>query len=577
MRMTWQHARAFAVALVAGALYGTGCGTTGQSRTRVPATGPMPQQSPPLTLDSNQLRRSEAAAHFAVGVSAEIRWDFDAALPQYLRSLELDPRNGQLAARVGQIYLNRHNSTNAIAMLEASTRTNPSVPDTWFLLGYAYRTTDQVPKAVAAFRQALKLDPTHLPTIRVLLDTYLQQDSSSDVTPLVDQLTNQISRDPAYWTGLGDVFVAAIRAKPSVTSQIDRTRIRQCYERALALAPRDLDILARAADAYTDSGEYKLAADAFAKLLEGRPDNQQLLDRLWRMYVRSDQKDKAMATLEELIKRDPLRFEVYNALGDLYEDVDRTDRAIANYQQSLVLNPNQLELYVRIALAQMRLKKYPDAVLTLTTAKEKFPTKYQVPYLVGLLESEQKNYTNALAAFADADTLAKEDTEEVKPSSAFYFSYGSTCERNGDPEKAATLFRKAIDLDPNNHNACNYLGYMWADKGVHLEESLELIQKALKFDPDNGAYLDSLGWVLFKLGQYEEALPHLRRAIELIKKDDTQEDATVLDHLAEVLLKLGKHDEAVDTLRRAVKADPDNKDLAEKLHTFSANHTASPK
>jgi tetratricopeptide (TPR) repeat protein len=329
------------------------------------------------------------------------------------------------------------------------------------------------------------------------------------------------------------------------------------------------------AEAYTESGDFKRAAEIYTKLLKARPDNQQVLDRLWRMYVRSDQKDKAIATLEELAKLDRLRFEIYNTLGELYEETDKTEAAIANYQQSLVLNPNQLDKYMRIALAQMKTKTFDDASMTLLTAKEKFPTKYQIPYLVGLLQTDQKNYTNALASFADAEALAKVDPEEIKPGSAFYFAYGSACERAGDPEKAATLFRKAIDLDPNNHNAYNYLGYMWADKGVHLEESLELIQRALKLDPDNGAYLDSLGWVLFRLGRYEEALPHLRRAVENLQKEERQEDATVLDHLAEVLIKLGKRDEAVDAWQRALKVDPANKDVGEKLQKYSSDHTAT--
>jgi tetratricopeptide (TPR) repeat protein len=193
-----------------------------------------------------------------------------------------------------------------------------------------------------------------------------------------------------------------------------------------------------------------------------------------------------------------------------------------------------------------------------------------------LLLNDQKQFTNAIASFAEAEKLAMDDPEESKLSSAFYFSYGSASERAGDEEKAASLFRKAIDLDPNNHNAYNYLGYMWADKGVHLDESMQLIQKALKLEPDNGAYLDSLGWVLYRMGRYEEALPNLRRAVTLLKKEDEQEDSTVLNHLAEVLLKLGKRDEAVDVWRRALKVDPDNKDIAGKLQKYSADHTAVP-
>ncbi len=96
---------------------------------------------------------------------------------------------------------------------------------------------------------------------------------------------------------------------------------------------------------------------------------------------------------------------------------------------------------------------------------------------------------------------------------------------------------KCLQLDPEDHAACNYLGYMWAEKGVHLEEALSLIQRAVKLDPKNGAYIDSLGWVLFKLGRNEEALVQLRHAVELIKDDATW----CADISRNVLMKLGKN------------------------------------
>jgi tetratricopeptide (TPR) repeat protein len=81
----------------------------------------------------------------------------------------------------------------------------------------------------------------------------------------------------------------------------------------------------------------------------------------------------------------------------------------------------------------------------------------------------------------------------------------------------------------------NYLGYMLADKGIRLPEALKLIRKAVDLEPTNGAYLDSLGWAYFKLGQYEEAEENLRKAVE---RDQT--DPTVHDHLGELYEKTGR-------------------------------------
>ena len=574
--------RLMLAALMAMGCLGWGCassharssaGKPGQSTTtRALSEAPLTSE-----LNPDQERRAQAIAHYATALSLEMDGGLDASLPEYAKAFELDPRYTALGIRLAQVYMGRKDYTNALATLELASKANPTDADPLLWIGVAYRTSDQIPKAIPPLKQALKLEPTNLAVVRALLEIYLAQNATKETVALLEHAFKQSSKDTTYWVGLGDLYAIVLRQKPTLAKQIDRARVRQCYERAAALAPNDPDVLVRQADIYLDANDFKRAADAYAKLLSLRPNLPQIRERLALTYIRDDQKEKAIAVLQELIKRDPLRFETYNSLGDLYDQLGQEEKAIANYQESLVLNPNQLEVYVRIVLAQLHLKKVEDAFKTLGEAKEKFPTRYQVQYLYGLAYADQKEYGKAVASYVDAEQLARDSSDDSSPSTAFYFAYGSACERAGDFDKAVTLFKKAIELDPSNDEACNYLGYMWADKGVHLDEALDLIQKALKEKPDSGAYIDSLGWVYFKMGRYEEALPQLRRAAESMKQAEEPEDATIFDHLAEVLLKLGKRDEAIAQWRRALQVDPDNKEIAEKIQKYSEDHTAVPK
>jgi tetratricopeptide (TPR) repeat protein len=557
-------------ALTVAACLGWGC--AGGRAPRTLSEAPLESE-----LSPDQERRAEAIAHYATALSLEMDGGLDASLPEYAKAFELDPHYTALGIRLAQVYLGRKDYTNALAVLESARKANPTSADPLLWIGVAYRTSDQIPKAIPPLKQALKLEPTNLSVIRALLEIYLGQNATNKVVALLDRAFRRSSNDTNYWMGLGDLYSIVLRQKPTLAKEIDRSRIRQCYEKATELAPNDPDVLVRLADIYLDANDFERAAEAYTKLLSLRPNLPQLRERLAFTYIRDNQKEKAIAVMQELIKRDPLRFETYNSLGDLYDQLGQEDKAVDSYQESLVLNPNQIEVYVRIVLAQLQLKKYDDAFKTLADAKEKFPTRYQVQYLYGLAYSDQKEYDKAVASYADAEQLARDVTDDSSPSAAFYYAYGSACERAGDFDKAVALFKKALELDPNNDEACNYLGYMWADKGVHLDEALDLIQKALKERPDSGAYIDSLGWVYYKMGRYEEALPQLRRAVEVIEKDDKQQDATVLDHLAEVLLKLGKRDEAIAEWRRALQVEPDNKQIAEKLQKYSEDRTAVPK
>jgi tetratricopeptide (TPR) repeat protein len=541
--------------------------TEGQAARTPPKARPLGGPPELLSLTADQERRAAAIAHFGAGISRELTDGLEAALSEYETALQLDPSNIGLAIRLARVSLSKKDFDATIKRLEAASKSVPTAPEPWLWLGITYRASEQTPKAVAALKQALKLDPQHLAALRELIQIQLQADATGDVLSLMEQAGKQSSSDADYWLGLGDLFIAVPKEKPSLADKLDRGKARQCYEKARNLAPRNPDVLLRLAEIYLEANDFTAAAETYSQLTKLRTDLPGLQERLAYIYLQAKQPDKAIAIFKDSIRRDPLRYETYNALATAQEDLDKDDDAIANYQQSLVLNPNQIEVYMRLTGLHLKRKRPDDAMQLLTTAKAKFPTRYQIPYLIGLVHSEQKQFTNAVTAFADAETLGRDATDdEFKPTSAFYFSYGAACERSGDTEKAVTLFRKSLELDPKNHSAANYLGYMWTDKGQNLVEALALIKTAVAGDADNGAYLDSLGWVLFKLGRPEEALPHLQRAAELVK-----DDAVVFDHLAEVLLKLGKRDEAIAALKKAVAMDKDNKEFAEKLKRLTGN------
>ena len=511
-----------------------------------------------------------ALAEYATGYSYEFRGDLDGALEHYGRVVELDPTYTALAVRIGQIYATKRDVTNAVNVLESALKANPNDGEVAYWLGFVYRTDGQNDKAAAAFRQAVKAEPSLVDALRGLLEILVLQNADKEAIKALDHAFHEKIEVGSYWSRLGDFYTVVFRQKPSWGQKIDRKRIQQCYQKALGYDPGDMDIEFRLADAYTDSGDYQKAAELYAKLLEKNPDAPLVRERLAANYIRADQKEKAVAVLEDIIKRNPLAYAIYNDLGELYGELNNTEKAISNFQQSLVIKPNQPENYAQIASLQLDSKQVDEALKTLATWKEKFPTDFRVPYFTGLIQTDRKEFPAAVASFADAETLARESPEDSQLSSKFYFAYGAACERAGDVDKAVTLFRKCLQLDPEDHTAANYLGYMWADKGTNLEEALGLIQRAVKLDPNNGAYLDSLGWVLFKLGRNDEALVQMRHAVDLMK-----DDAVVLDHLAEVLLKLGKTDEAIGVLREATKLEPNNKDISGRLQQLTGNQSAA--
>jgi tetratricopeptide (TPR) repeat protein len=129
---------------------------------------------------------------------------------------------------------------------------------------------------------------------------------------------------------------------------------------------------------------------------------------------------------------------------------------------------------------------------------------------------------------------------------------GAAYERAQRFEEAERQLKKSLALSPDFSEAMNYLGYMWADRGVNLPEAHKLIEKAVQAEPKNAAYLDSLGWVLFKLERPKEALPWLLKAID----NSDEPDATLYDHLGDVYSALHESAKAQEAWKKSVELEP---------------------
>ena len=129
-----------------------------------------------------------------------------------------------------------------------------------------------------------------------------------------------------------------------------------------------------------------------------------------------------------------------------------------------------------------------------------------------------------------------------------HYARAISLERLGEWPDAEAGFRKALELNPGHPQVMNYLGYSLVEKRIKLDEALDLIERAVAAEPNSGYIVDSLGWVLYRLGRYEEAVVHMERAAELMPIDPV-----VNDHLGDVLWLVGRFDEAEFQWRRALR------------------------
>ena len=538
-----------------------------------------------LVLRPEGEHQAEALAHFVEGTSYEENGEMSKALEAYRKVLNVDPGQSELASRVAALLARQDDFPQAIDVLKDAIAKNPNESEPYLQLAFIYakylKKTDQ---AVDYANRAIALNPRNIEAYQRLYEIELAAGEEKKALQSLDRAAKVRTDDPAFWTNLGKLY-ASIVFKPDSEPKADEVaRVNEIFKKAAVRAGEDSAILKDVADYYASSQQIKEAIPLYLRVLELQPDDVNAREKLATGFVLTNQRAKAVEMLEQIIKQHPEKYQPYDLLAEILDDDARSlqranqieqakaafAKAAANYEQSLLINPTRAGTYLRLAeLLLGPVKDAGRAVKILSEARSRFADAPEIIYYLALAQRETKRAQQAVATFEEALHQAElEDNEIVN--ARFYFNYGATAEQAGLYEKAADLFRKSIALDPANAaEAYNYLGYMWAEHNLHLEEADDMIKHALKIEPNNGAYLDSLGWLEFRQGKFEQALADLLRAA----KNMAQDDPVVFEHIGDTYLKLTRVPQALEAWQKAMALDPQNKKLAEKIESTKTTIT----
>ena len=533
-----------------------------------------------LALRPEGERKAGAFAHFVEGMVFEEAGEMDKALEAYRKVLNVDPGQSKLASRVAVLLIQQEDFPQAIDVLKDAIKANPNDADPYHQLAYIYakylKKTDQ---AVDYANRAIALNPGDIEAYQRLCEIELAAGQEQKALDALERATKVRSDDASFWTRLGKLYAAVLFKPDSQPKPDELKRVNEIFKKAVENARDDPAILKDVADYYASSQQLKEAIPLYLRVIELQPDDANAREKLATGFILTDQRGKAVELLEQIIKEHPEKYQPYDLLAQVLDDEarslqreNRLDEAkarfakvAANYEQSLLINPNHAGTYLRLAELLLGPLKDPErAVKFLAEARRRFSGAPEIVYYLAIAQREAKQTQRAVATFEEALREAQLDPDSEIVNAKFYFNYGVTAEQAGLYDKAADLLRRSIALDPANAaEAYNYLGYMWADLGMHLDEAREMIQRALETDPNNGSYLDSLGWVEFRQGKFDQALADLLRAV----KNMDREDPIVFEHIGDTYLKLHRVPEALESWKKAFALDPKNKKLAEKIES----------
>jgi tetratricopeptide (TPR) repeat protein len=465
----------------------------------------------------------------------------------FKKALAIEPDNEDALVGLAGVYGERGDTKASTELLERLATKNPS-GRAYQMLAQNYEFMKEWSLAAGAFQKAFELEPAQTEFVGAAAHDFANAGQFDDAIKLYQQLADAKPLDAEPYFRMGQIR----------QEQHNFEDARKYIDKAKEIDKFSPDV--RNADALllADEGKFPEAIAAMKGVLDlmAKPSNDpaqkamraRVLEELGNLYRRNSQYDQAVDTFKEMIALDPEQaakgaaevIETHRQSKDYAKAQQEADAAVASFPDDAGIRSERAQLFsdqgkTDAAVAELRklLKNNPDNDLGVDLD---IAEKYQ----------QGHNYAAAAKTLDDAEKLAKDD----KNRTAVFFSRGALYERQKKFDLAEKEFRRVLEADAKNASALNYLGYMLADQNVRLSEAQDYIKRAVDLEPGNYAFLDSLGWVYFRLNKLDDAERQLVRSLQL----SGEKDPTIHDHMADVYFKEGKLKLAISQWQSSLKA-----------------------
>jgi tetratricopeptide (TPR) repeat protein len=516
----------------------------------------------------------------SVAVRAAQQQNLEKAIDHLEKSIaNTDLPDANTRAMLSRLYMGSGQYDKAIPMLSDLVKQEPEWQEGATLLTQAYAAAGRIEDGVTFLEQASEDNPNLLPT---LADFYGREDRWQDAAGAYAKALLVSPRNVDLRIGYGSALLNAggtANAAKARDVLRDAVAARATDQRALFLLA-EAERLSGDLDASEGTARRLIAQNrnsprayvALAETLEEQQHFQAIVDTLGPAVNDFRGAPNSSMALAELLPH----------LGFAYQQLGKFDNAIAAFEEAQSLTPDDTAVTAYLIQADMAAKKYGDAAsiahkagaahpedlrfarLEASALRQNGKADQGIAVLQGVVDAH-KDDPAAYVALAQGYSEANKGAQAVKvlqdaqtkfpDEPVVTFELGAIYDKEKKFSDAEATFRQLIAKDPKNAAALNYLGYMLADRGERLDESVSLLERALTVDPDNGSYLDSLGWAYYKEGKLDQAADELKRA-----SDQMTSNSVIQDHYGDVLFKLSRYDAAIAAWTRALQGDGDSID-----------------
>jgi tetratricopeptide (TPR) repeat protein len=528
-----------------------------------------------------------------------------------------DPRAREAALQhviAGSVHEAKGEYAEAVLEYQDALRFEPDAA-VYYALGKCYGALGKHALAVEAAREAVRRSPSTVEYRRTLAEIYAAAMELDSAAAQYEEIVRLDSRSVESWYNLARLYQGRkpLRALEVYTSIIEQfgpewdvllqiaelqdalgrpDKAAEALESMLLIDPGNQQLRQSLAGAYVRAERTDTALAILEGLRALNPDNTDYTGDIAGIYLRRKEYARAAQEFDALLSRDSLGIEGKLRVGELYfsrleEDstllpVTRTlflrirdahpddwrpwwflggiaglagedSAAEAGFRKVTELAPWNADGWVYLATLFLRREEYDQARDVLEAAVAAVPGEFRVHFFLGVACSRLDRNIEAAAALEQARSLNPADVNAVIQLAIAY----EALDRIEDTDR---LYEEALRMDPENHLVLNNFAYSLAERNVRIADAYAMARKAVAAQDTNASYLDTLGWVYFRMGRYDEAEQYVRQAIA---RGDAS--AVLYEHLGDIYAMMGDRERAMREWTTALELDGANEDLRRKI------------
>jgi tetratricopeptide (TPR) repeat protein len=393
-----------------------------------------------------------------------------------------------------------------------------------------------------ALEEATQLKPAFAPAFRDLLDV-IWADSDVDVKTRIQAATQLADRA----TAAGDAPLADEIAGLLLMRQNEPAKAAGQFAAAIKLGAKSPDVLLARAESLRQSGDTRGFESLMWQLLSDWPALRGPYLELYAYYLRDGSSSQAQRVLSTWFANDPQNVTALEMEARAEVRANRTAAGDAIIKRLLADHGDDADVLESAGDYYTQTDRLDAFLKSLEERRTKEPRNITLAMALAELYARQDRAADASRVLDAARFAAADDPDVLYVLSGLY-------SRIGQKETSEQVLGQVLKIEPTHAGACNDLGYSWAEQGKNLERAEALIRQAIASEPHNSSFLDSMGWVLYKLGRFAESRQFMDRAVgSSTGGSEIEPDPVVLDHRGDVLYRLGERSAAGADWTRAAE------------------------